>query len=55
MNDEITAMVDIRTMNHSDLNQVITIEKKAYPFPWTLGIFRDCLRVCYKAWVMSLD
>jgi ribosomal-protein-alanine N-acetyltransferase len=55
MNDEITAMVEIRTMNHSDLNQVITIEKKAYPFPWTLGIFRDCLRVGYNAWVMRLD
>lgn len=55
MNDEMTALVDIRTMNHSDLKQVITIEKKAYPYPWTLGIFRDCLRVGYKTWVMRLD
>ena len=55
MNDEMTAMVEIRTMNYSDLQQVITIEKKAYPYPWTLGIFRDCLRIGYNAWVMTLD
>ncbi len=55
MNDEMTAMVEIRTMNHSDLKQVIIIEKKSYPYPWTLGIFRDCLRIGYNSWVMTLD
>ena len=39
----------------TDLKQVIAVEKKAYPYPWTLGIFRDCLRVGYNAWVMTLD
>lgn len=55
MNDEMSAMVEMRTMNYSDLKQVITIEKKSYPHPWTLGIFRDCLRIGYNAWVMTLD
>jgi len=55
MNDEMTAIVDIRTMNYTDLKQVVAIEKKAYPHPWTPGIFRDCLRVGYNAWVMMLD
>ena len=55
MNDELTAMVEIRTMNYADLKQVIAIEEKAYPYPWTVGIFRDCLRVGYGAWVMTLD
>lgn len=55
MNDEMSALVDIRTMSYSDLKQVITLEKKAYPHPWTLGIFRDCLRIGYNAWVMTLD
>jgi ribosomal-protein-alanine N-acetyltransferase len=54
MNDDLTAMVVVRTMNYSDLKQVIAIEEKAYPYPWTVGIFRDCLRVGYKAWVMTL-
>jgi len=48
-------MVEIRTMHYTDLKQVITVEKKAYPHPWTLGIFRDCLRIGYNAWVMTLD
>ena len=55
MNDEMSALVEIRTMNYSDLKQVIAVEKKAYPHPWTLGIFRDCLRVGHTAWLMTLD
>lgn len=55
MNDELSALVEMRTMHYADLKKVIAIEKKAYPHPWTLGIFRDCLRVGYNAWVMTLD
>lgn len=55
MNNEMSAMVDIRTMSFADLGQVITVEKKSYPYPWTLGIFRDCLRIGYNAFVMTLD
>ncbi|VAW54407.1 Ribosomal-protein-S18p-alanine acetyltransferase [hydrothermal vent metagenome] len=55
MNEEMSALVDIRTMNSFDLKQVIVVEEKAYPHPWTLGIFRDCLRVGYNSWVMTLD
>ncbi len=55
MNEDMSALVEIRTMNYSDLSQVINVEKKAYPHPWTLGIFRDCLRVGHHAWVMLLD
>lgn len=42
-------------MQQADLAQVIAIEEAVYPFPWTLGIFRDCLRVGYCCWVMTLD
>lgn len=55
MSDGLSALVELRTMKSSDLKQVIAVEKKAYPHPWTLGIFRDCLRVGYNAWVMTLD
>ena len=55
MDTEPGSLVEIRTMHHSDLDQVISIEQKAYPHPWTLGIFRDCLRVGYNAWVMSME
>lgn len=55
MNDQLSAMVEVRTMNYSDLHQVIRIEERSYPYPWTLGIFRDCLRVGHNAWVLTLD
>jgi [ribosomal protein S18]-alanine N-acetyltransferase len=55
MNENMRALVEIRTMSYSDLKQVAVVEKKAYPHPWTLGIFRDCLRVGHHAWVMTLD
>jgi ribosomal-protein-alanine N-acetyltransferase len=35
------------------LPQVVEIERRAYAFPWTEGIFRDCLNVGYSAWVVS--
>ena len=55
LNHNLASMVSIRDMEYRDLNEVIRVEKKAYPHPWTLGIFRDCLRVGYSAWVMVLD
>jgi len=55
MNEEMCAMVDIRTMHYPDLKAVIKVEERSYPHPWTLGIFRDCLRTGYHAWVMTLD
>ena len=37
----------IRQMNADDLDCVVEIEQAAYPFPWTRGIFADCLRAGY--------
>lgn len=42
----------LRPMRDSDLDAVLAIEQRAYPFPWTRGIFRDCLKAGYPAWVM---
>ena len=39
--------VSLRRLDYSDLDRVMQLEEAAYPFPWTLGIFRDCLRVGY--------
>lgn len=44
-----------RLMLEEDLLQVIEIEKKAYSHPWTIGIFRDCLRVGYLCQVLEQD
>ena len=43
----------IRSMREGDLATVLTIDRKAYEFPWTEGIFRDCLRVGYHCRVLE--
>lgn len=45
----------LRPMREGDLAAVHAIETRAYEFPWTVGIFRDCLRAQYPAWVMHSD
>jgi ribosomal-protein-alanine N-acetyltransferase len=44
---------NLRPMGEAQLARIIDIERRAYPFPWTEGIFRDCLKVGYSAWVVS--
>lgn len=45
----------IRPMVASDVDAVMAIEERAYGFPWTEGIFRDCLRVGYCCWCYEVD
>ncbi len=45
----------IRSMVEQDLVQVLTLENESYGFPWTLGIFSDCLRVGYQCELMEID
>ena len=42
-------------MQESDIGAVMEVEKLCYEFPWTEGIFRDCLRVGYCSWIYRLD
>lgn len=44
-----------RLMLEDDLDEVITIEKAAYPYPWTRGIFHDCLHIGYLCWVLEIN
>ncbi|MBS0579068.1 MAG: ribosomal protein S18-alanine N-acetyltransferase [Proteobacteria bacterium] len=37
----------IRPMRSQDVPAVVSIERASYQFPWSEGIFRDCLRVGY--------
>lgn len=38
-------------MRESDLDTIMDIERRGYPFPWTRGIFRDCLQAGYPGLV----
>lgn len=43
---------EFRRMQTDDLDRVAAIEMAAYPFPWTRGIFQDCLRADYECHVL---
>jgi len=43
----------IREMRPTDLITVATIEQAAYEFPWSPGIFRDCLLAGYSSVVLE--
>jgi [ribosomal protein S18]-alanine N-acetyltransferase len=42
-------------MHELDVPVIAAIEKAAYQFPWSEGIFRDCLRVGYVCRVIDID
>jgi ribosomal-protein-alanine N-acetyltransferase len=48
-------MVSFRAMTPGDLPSVAAVERAAYAFPWSEGIFRDCLRVGYLCRVAVLE
>ncbi len=47
--------IQIRPMSESDISDVIAIERASYQFPWSEGIFRDCLRVGYVCRVVTVS
>lgn len=45
----------IRPMERHDVPAVLAIEQRAYAYPWTEGIFNDCIRVGYHSFVVERD
>lgn len=45
----------IRPMRQSDIDSVTAIENATYDFPWSAGIFRDCLLAGYTNLVLDCD
>jgi ribosomal-protein-alanine N-acetyltransferase len=43
----------LRRMTRQDLAQIVKIEARAYDYPWSKDIFKDCLRVGYSCWVFD--
>ena len=44
-----------RRMRAEDLDAVMENEIRSYAFPWTRGIFVDCLKQRYECWVVEKD
>ena len=43
----------IRRMTHEDIVNVSDIERRSYEFPWSHGVFRDCLLADYQCFVVD--
>ena len=41
-------------MGHDDLSMVSDIERRSYEFPWSHGVFRDCLLAGYLPFLVSV-
>lgn len=49
MSAEPQSVCHIRRLEIRDLPEIMAIERAAYAYPWSEGIFRDCLRIGYHA------
>jgi len=54
MSAAVEPRTEIRPMQPSDLKSVAAVERAAYAFPWSLGIFRDCLLAGYHCVVLEV-
>ena len=54
MNAAVLPYSHIRTMRPADLQAVAEVEVASYQFPWSIGIFRDCLLAGYQSLVLDV-
>lgn len=44
----------VRPLSMDDLDALVGIETASYPYPWTRGIFQECIRVAYACFGVQL-
>jgi ribosomal-protein-alanine N-acetyltransferase len=54
MSAAVRPRTEIRLMQPADLKSVAAVERAAYQYPWSLGIFRDCLLAGYYCLVLDV-
>lgn len=47
--------LELRAMRREDLSRVAELEQASYAFPWSQGIFGDCLKAGHPSWVLCLE
>lgn len=51
----IEPSVQVRAMQLDDLDAVSALETASYDFPWSRGIFHDCIKASHPCWILSVD
>ena len=54
MSAAVQPRTQIRSMSPVDLKAVAAVEQASYQFPWSQGIFRDCLLAGYQCLVVEI-
>ena len=44
----------IRRLTEQDVDQIYNLETLAYPFPWTKGLFVDCMQAGYSCFGLQI-
>ena len=47
--------IEIRAMRREDVAAVSALESASYDFPWSSGIFTDCLKAGHPCWVLCCE
>lgn len=55
MSAAVHPKAQIRMMQPTDLKAIAEVERAAYDYPWSLGIFRDCLLAGYYCIALEID
>jgi ribosomal-protein-alanine N-acetyltransferase len=50
MNAVLSAQVEILPLGHGDVDEMLAVERRVYPFPWTRGNFVDSIAAGYSVW-----
>jgi len=53
MNAQKVTDQQCRLIKQADVDAVMAVELRCYPFPWTAGIFRDCLYAGHECWMLE--
>lgn len=51
----VKPVIQVRGMRIEDVATVSTLENVSYEFPWSAGIFSDCVKAGHPCWVLSVD
>jgi [ribosomal protein S18]-alanine N-acetyltransferase len=45
--------ISFAPMTLADIDRVLIVERAAYGYPWSHGVFRDCLSAGYSCWLLE--
>ena len=54
MSAALQPLTRIRSMLPADLKAIAAVEQTSYKFPWSVGIFRDCMLAGYQGLVLEI-